>query len=83
MPGVPARAHRGSERLAVRVGPGQAAEIRPFPHPNAGNEESHRVLLRHILLRERQVRPGKYRHYEMPQQRIGSYSSDSPWGRTV
>ena len=42
MPGVIARADRGGQRLAVRVGSGEPAEIAAFAEAHAGDEEAHR-----------------------------------------
>ena len=65
VPGVIARANCGSQRLAVRVGSGQPAEIAAFAEAYAGDEKGHGVALRLrsallaaflLLLGQRQVR---------------------------
>jgi hypothetical protein len=46
VPGVIARAHGGSQRLAVRVGSGEPAEIAAIAEAHAGHEKGHGVALR-------------------------------------
>ncbi len=60
MPGVIANASRCGERLAMRVRSGQTTKIGAFAHADAGDEESHGMRLRGVLLcglfRQRQLR---------------------------
>ena len=46
MPGVIASANRGSQRLAVRVGSGQSAEIAALAEAHAGHKKGHGMPLR-------------------------------------
>jgi hypothetical protein len=44
VPSVTAGANRASERLAVRVGASQPAQVASLAHANAGNKEAHGML---------------------------------------